>query len=155
MMGIDGKAMYSPGQTPNTFAKFGMILWQIGRFASQASAFTPNFCFIIRGIAASDMIHFFSPQKSTFSHNRISTHFFSMKMVGLGQNALVSCIVDFDDIQLCLRQFCLMLNICKVMTIFFKVWPKKIRKPVITLQILIFKQNFLIQRLEIEYRRNR
>ena len=27
-----------------------------------------------------DMKHFFSPQKSTFSHNRFSTHFFSMKM---------------------------------------------------------------------------
>ena len=58
---------------------------------------------------------------------------------------LVSCIIDFDDIQLCLRQFCLHLNICKVMMIFFKFcqWPKKIRKTVITLQILRFKQNCL------------
>ena len=38
---------------------------------------------------------------------------------------------DFNDIQLCLRQFCFNLNICKVMTISFKFWPKKIRKTVI------------------------
>ena len=54
-----------------------------------------------------------------------------MKMAELGGNVLVSCIIDFDDAQLCLRQFCLNLNICKVMTIFFKFWPKKIRKTVI------------------------
>ena len=57
-----------------------------------------------------------------------------MKMAELGKNVLVSCIIDFDDIQLCLRQFCWNLNICKVMTIFFKFWPKKIRKTVITLK---------------------
>ena len=51
----------------------------------------------------------------------------------------------FDDIQLCLRQFCFNLNICNVMTIFFKFWPKKIRKTGITLQILRFKQNCLRQ----------
>ena len=53
-----------------------------------------------------------------------------MKMAELVKNVLVSCIVDFDDIQLCLRQFCLNLNIYKVMTIFSKFWPKKIRKTV-------------------------
>ena len=69
-----------------------------------------------------------------------------MKMAELGQNVLASCIIDFDDIQqLCLRQFCLNLNICKVMTIFFKFWPKKIRKTVITLQILRFKQTVLVK----------
>ena len=51
-------------------------------------------------------------------------------MAELRENVLVSCIIDFDDIQLCLRQYCLNLNICKVMTIFFKFWPKKIRKTV-------------------------
>ena len=58
-----------------------------------------------------------------------------MKMAQLVKNVLVSCIIDFDDIQLCLRQLCLNLKICKVMMIFFKFWPKKIRKTVITLQI--------------------
>ena len=43
-----------------------------------------------------------------------------MKMAELGKNVFVSCIIDFDDIQHCLSQFCLNLNICKVMTIFFK-----------------------------------
>ena len=86
------------------------------------------------------------PSKNAlFPHNRFSTHFFSMTMTELGQDVLVSCIIDFDDIPLCLRQFCLNLNICKVMTIFFKVWPKKIRKTVITLQILRFKRNWLSQ----------
>ena len=51
-----------------------------------------------------------------------------MKMAELGKNVLVRCIIDFDDIQLCQRQFCLNLNICKFMTNFFKFWPKKIRK---------------------------
>ena len=32
-------------------------------------------------------------------------HFFSMKMAELGKIVLVSCIIDFDDIQLCLRHF--------------------------------------------------
>ena len=68
-----------------------------------------------------------------------------MKMAELGQHVLVSCIIDFDDIQLWLRQFCLKLNICKVLTVFFKFWPKKIRKTVVTLQIFRFKQNCLSQ----------
>ena len=46
-----------------------------------------------------------------------------MKMAELGKNVLVSCILDFDDIQLYLRESCLNLNICKVMTILFKFWP--------------------------------
>ena len=66
-------------------------------------------------------------------------------MAELGENVLVSCINDFDDIQLCLIQFCLNINICKVMTIFFKFWPKKIRKTVITYQIFRFEQNCLRQ----------
>ena len=69
-----------------------------------------------------------------------------MKLAELGENVLVSCIIDFDDdIQLCLRQFCLNLNISNVMTISFKFWPKKIRKTSITLQISRFKQNCLSQ----------
>ena len=40
-----------------------------------------------------------------------------MKMPELKKNVLVSCIIDFDDIQLCLRHFCLNLNICKDMNI--------------------------------------
>ena len=89
---------------------------------------------------------FFFPHKNAlFPHNRFSTHFFSMKMAELGKNVLVSCIIDLDDIQLWLWQFCLNLNICKVMTIFFKFWPKKNRKTAITLLILRFKQNYLSQ----------
>ena len=97
-----------------------------------------------RSPLSSDPVHmilFFPPTKMHFSWQSISTHFFSMKMAELGKNALVSYIIDFDDIQLCLRHFCLNLNICKIMTTFFKFWPKKIRKSGITLQRLRFKQN--------------
>ena len=58
---------------------------------------------------------------------------------------LVSCIIDFDDIQLCQRQFCLNLNICKVMTVFLIFLGQNLKKIVITLQILRFKQNCLRQ----------
>ena len=68
-----------------------------------------------------------------------------MKMAELGKNVFVSCIIDFDYIQLCTRQFCLNLNMFKVVTILFKFGPKKIRNTVITLQILRFKQNCLSQ----------
>ena len=78
-------------------------------------------------------------------HNRFSTHFFSMKMAELGGNMLVSSIIDFDDIQLCLRQFCLNLNICKVMTDFLIFLGQNLKKIVITLQILRFKQYCLRQ----------
>ena len=89
---------------------------------------------------------FFFPNKNPlFPHNRFFTHFFSMKVAKLWKNVLVNCIIDFDNIQLCLRQFCLNMNICKVMTIFFKFWPRKVRKTVITLQILRFKPNCLRQ----------
>ena len=89
---------------------------------------------------------FFPPHKNArFLHIPFSTHFSSMKMAELRKNVLVSCIIVFDDIQLCLRQFCSNLHICKVITTFFKFWPKKIRKTVITLQILRFKQNCLCQ----------
>ena len=49
---------------------------------------------------------FFFPDKNArFPHNRFSNHFFSMKMAESLKLVLVSCIIDFDDIQLCLRQF--------------------------------------------------
>ena len=88
------------------------------------------------------MIHF-SPHKNHFFSGKFSPQsiFYplflneeSLKMAELGENVLVSCIIDFesffDDIQLCPRQFCFNLNICKVMMIFFKFWPKKIRTTV-------------------------
>ena len=51
-------------------------------------------------ISLIEMIHFFPDKNALFPHNRFSTHFFSMKMAELGENVLVSCIIDFDDIQL-------------------------------------------------------
>jgi hypothetical protein len=52
------------------------------------------------------MMHFFlpafftfSPQNAFFRHNRFSTLFFSMKMVESGKIVLVSCIIDFKEIQ--------------------------------------------------------
>ena len=68
------------------------------------------------------------PHKKLFPHSRFSTHFFSMKMAELGKNVLVSCIIDFDDIQL-----------CKVMTVFLIFLGRNLKKIVITLQILRFQ----------------
>ena len=83
------------------------------------------------------LLNFSYSKNPLFPRNRFSNHFFSMKMAELGPNVLESCIIDFDDIQLCLTQFCLNLNICKFMTIFFKFWPKKIRKTVTVADIEI------------------
>ena len=58
---------------------------------------------------------------------------------------LVRCIIDFDDIQLWLRQFCLNINICKVKTAFLIFLGQNLKKIVITLQILRFKQTCLSQ----------
>ena len=91
---------------------------------------------------------FFFQQKSTFPLQSIFYLFFLNKdgrIRGERLRLSVSFIVEFDDIQLYLRQFGLNLDTCKVMTKFFKFWPKKIRKTVITLQILRFKQNCLSQ----------
>ena len=46
---------------------------------------------------------FFPDKTPLVPYNQFSTHFFSMKMAELGKNVLVCCIIDFDDIQLCLR----------------------------------------------------
>ena len=63
---------------------------------------------------------FFSHQIALFSHKIFSTLFFSMKMSESGKIVLVSCIIDFDDVQLWLRLLSLNLNACKVMMAFLK-----------------------------------
>ena len=68
-----------------------------------------------------------------------------MKIAEFWKMVLVSCIIDFDDIQLCLRLFCLNLNICKVMTVFLIFLGQNLKKIVITLRILRLKQNSLRQ----------
>ena len=35
---------------------------------------------------------------------------------------LVGCIIDFNNIQVWLRQFSLSLNACQVMEVFFNIW---------------------------------
>ena len=86
-------------------------------------------------------INSFSQQKTTDFPTIDFYHFFSMKMSEFWKMILVSCIIDFDDIQLWLRQFCLNLNICKVMTVFLIFLGQNLKKIVIPLQILRFKQN--------------
>jgi hypothetical protein len=44
-------------------------------------------------------IFFFRHKNSLFRHNRFSTLFFSMKIAESGKIVLVSCIIDFKDIQ--------------------------------------------------------
>ena len=48
----------------------------------------------------SDELILFPHKNALFPHNRVSTYFFSMKMAEFLKMVLVSCIVDFDDIQL-------------------------------------------------------
>ena len=55
----------------------------------------------------------FLQKSSTVPLNRFSTLFFSMKMTESGKIVLVSCIVDFDDMQAWLRLFSLNLHACK------------------------------------------
>ena len=51
-----------------------------------------------------------------------------MKMAEFWKMVLVSSIIDFDDVQLWLRQFCLNLNICKVMTDFLIFLGQNLKK---------------------------
>ena len=89
---------------------------------------------------------FVFPHKNAPSpHNRFSTHFFSMKIAEFWKMVLVSSIIDFDDIQFWLRQFCLNLNTFKVTAVFLIFLGQNMKKIVVTLQILTFKQNWLSQ----------
>jgi hypothetical protein len=110
-----------------------MLIQSIGSRECFPAGFTRNPKDVLRSFSNRDvchkvMIYFFSPQNSRFGHNRFSTLFFSQKIV------LVSCIIDLKDIQVWLRQFSLNLNVCKVMMVFFKIWPDKIKKVIIPLQ---------------------
>ncbi len=88
---------------------------------------------------------FFGHKNSLFGHNRFSTLFFSMKIAESEKIVLASCIIEFKDIQVWLRHFSLNLNACRVMTVFFKIWPENLKKTVITLQALRFKLKCLNQ----------
>ena len=57
------------------------------------------------------MIHLFSSQNSLFTHHQFYTLAFSMKMAESGKVVLVSCIIDFDDVQVWLKQFSLNLKL--------------------------------------------
>ena len=80
------------------------------------------------------------PTKSTFSPQFIFGRILKNGLSKLHYR-FRSCIIDFDDIQLCLRQFYLNLNICKVKTVFLIFLGQNLNKIVVTLQILVFKQN--------------
>ena len=56
-----------------------------------------------------------------------------MKMAESENIVLVSCIIDFEDMQVLLRLFSLSLNACKIMMVFFKFWPGNIKKASISL----------------------
>ena len=62
-----------------------------------------------------------------------------MKMAEAEQSVVVSCIVDFDDVQVWLRRFTLNLNACKDMKVFFKIWPENVKNAFIPLPAFRFK----------------
>ena len=68
-----------------------------------------------------------------------------MSMAESGKIVLVSCIIDFDDIQVCLRLFSLTFNACKVMKAFFIFSGQIFKKTIITLQTWRFKLKSLNQ----------
>jgi hypothetical protein len=49
--------------------------------------------------------------------------FFSMKTAESRKIVLESCIIDFDDVQVSSRVSSLSVNIGKIMTVCFKIWP--------------------------------
>jgi hypothetical protein len=53
----------------------------------------------VRGSHNPNVLIFFRHRNSFFRHNRFSTLFFSMKIAESGKIVLVSCIIDFKDIQ--------------------------------------------------------
>ena len=77
--------------------------------------------------ASGRMNLFFCLKNSLFSHTRFATLFFSMKLTESEKIVLVSCIIDFDDIQVWLSMFSSNINACKVMMVFFKIWPENIK----------------------------
>ena len=84
---------------------------------------------------------FFSQQKSTFSLQSIVYPLFFNEDGRIRERRLSKLHYQFRRYSTLPKTVCLNLNICKVMMIFLTFWPEKIRKTVITLQILRFKKN--------------
>ena len=68
-----------------------------------------------------------------------------MKMAELGKNVLVSCIIDFADVQHLPKTVLLESQYLQSYDNLLQILDSEIRKTVITLQILGFKQNRLSQ----------
>ena len=62
-----------------------------------------------------------------------------MKMTESGKIILVSCIIDFNDVQISLRRFGLNVNAFRFMMAFLKIWPDNSKKAFITLQAFTFR----------------
>ena len=77
------------------------------------------------------MIYFLLTYKN--AHNRFSTVLFSLKLAESENIVLVSCIIDFDDVQVSLSLFSLSLNSCKVMEAFVIFSGQDLKKAIITL----------------------
>ncbi len=85
------------------------------------------------------------PQKFTFWPQSIFYPLFLNEGSRIRKNRPNNCIIDFKDIQVWLRHFSLNLNACKVVTVFFKIPGKILKKTVTTLQALRFKLKCLNQ----------
>ena len=66
-------------------------------------------------------------------------------MTESGKVVLQYCIIEFDEKQVWLIAFVVILNPCKVIMCLFKFWPKKDQKVIITLQGLRIKTNVINQ----------
>ena len=93
------------------------------------------------------MILFFSPRKCTFSPPSLFYPLFLTEDGRIRGKRLSKLPYRFRRYSSLTKT--VLLNICKVMTIFFKFWPEKIRKTVITLQILRFQRISLKSRMQL------
>ena len=95
------------------------------------------------------MMHFFGPQKFTFSSQPIFYPRFLNEEDRIWKTRLskLHCRIniDFDDIQVWSRPFSLSLNACKVMRAFLIFSGQILKKTIVTLQALRLKLNSLNQ----------
>ena len=89
-------------------------------------------------------------KNSLFAYSEFSTLFFSRKMAESEKNVLVNCIIDFDNIQVWLRRYCLNLNACKDVKAFLRFSGQILKKTIITFLAMRFKLNSRNHVVEIE-----
>ena len=87
----------SPVGIPARAPKGGTLLVRCGLLYRRGQGEADRLCIPAGG--GLRMMHFFADKNSLFAHSRFSTVFFPRKMAESKEIVRVSCIIDFDDIQ--------------------------------------------------------